>query len=177
MNTFLIILFVIIVVFILILLSYICLSNKISESIFRVDEADVRIDANLKEKYDLIGKAVNLSKDITEVDENLTKEILKLRSRKINNFDFDNVLIKLYNDFYVIYESQDKIKENDELFKIVKKIELIDEELITLRNYYNANVENYNKMIKTFPMNVIVKTKKYKEKASYTSGDSTDNND
>jgi len=175
MNTFLVILFVVIVIVIVIFLSYICLYNKFNESIIRVNEAEDRIDSNLRDKYDLLDKVVSLSKNIVEINEELSKNILKLRSRKISNFDFDRILVKFYNDYSAIYETESKLKENDKIFKMVKQIEIIDEELITLRNYYNANISNYNKMVKMFPTNIIAKFKKYNERLYYSLKDMNDN--
>jgi len=174
MNTFLIVLFIVTVFIIVIFLSYVCLYNKFNESIIRVNEAEDRIDNNLRDKYDLLDKVVTLSKSIIEIDEELSKNILKLRSRKISNFDFDRILVKFYNDYSVIYETNSKLKQDDNLFKMVKQIELVDEELITLRNYYNANISNYNKMVKMFPTNIIAKIKKYNERLYYSLKDMND---
>ena len=174
MNTLLIILFIIIVIIIVITLIYISLFNKFNESIIRIDEAEDRIDTNLRDKYDFLDKVITLSKNIIEIDEELDKSILKLRSQKITNFDFDRILVKIFNQFNAIYETESKLRENEKVFKIVKQIELIDEELITLRNYYNANISNYNKMVKKFPTNIIAKIKKYKEKLFYSLKDMSD---
>ena len=52
--------------------------------------------------------------------------------------------------------------------------EIINNELLTLRDYYNANITNYNKMIKKVPTNIIAKIKKYKERPFYDLKDMTD---
>ena len=174
MNTLLIVIFIIIVILILLMLGYICLFNKFNESIVRIDEAEDRIDTNLRDKYDLLDKVVTLSKNIIPLDEELGQTILKLRSRKLSNFDFDRILVKIFNDYNAIYEMESKLKENEKVFKIVKQIELIDEELITLRSYYNANISNYNMMVKKFPTNLIAKIKKYKERLFYSLKDMSD---
>ena len=174
MNTFLIILFVIILLIVIVGLTYIILYNKINESIIRVDEAEDRIDTNLRDKYDLLDKVVTLAKNITDIDEELDKSLLKLRSRRLSNFDFDRVLTKLCNEFSAIYETDKKLRENDKAYNIVKQIETIDEELITLRSYYNNNISNYNKMVKMFPTNIVAKIKKYKERLFYSLKDMSD---
>lgn len=174
MNTLLIVLFIVIIILIGIMLCYICLFNKFNESIVRIDEAEERIDTNLRDKYDYLDKVITLSKNITSLDENLDKAVLKLRSRKLSNFDFDRVLVKIFNDYNAVYETESKLRENEKVFKIIKQIELIDEELITLRNYYNANISNYNMMVKKFPTNIIAKIKKYKERLFYSLKDMSD---
>ena len=49
----------------------------------------------------------------------------------------------------------------------MKQLELIDEELITLRKYYNGNITEYNRMIKRIPTLIIAKIKKYEERMFY----------
>lgn len=174
MNTFLTILFIIITIIILISITYMSLYNKINETIIRIDEAESRIDNNLRDKFDLLNKCISLIKNIIDLDDNHFKDIIKLRARKISNFELDRILVKAHNEFITIYEANKKLRENDEIYKANKKIELIDEELTTLRNYYNKNISEYNKNIKKFPTNIIAKTKNYKERLFYDLKDRSD---
>lgn len=174
MNPFLIVLFIIIILLILVAITYVSLYNKINETIIRVDEAESRIDNNLRDKFDLLNRCVSLIKNTIEVDENTFKDIIKLRARKISNFDLDRTLATSYNEFITIYDSNKKLRENDEIYKATKQLELIDEELVTLRNYYNANITEYNKLIKKFPTNLVAEIKKYKERPFYDLKDRTD---
>ena len=174
MNGFLITLFIIITLTIILLIYYIILYNKINESIIRIDEAESRIDNNLRDKYDLLNRSITLFRNKIELDTNAFKEIIKLRARKISNFDLDRVLAKSYNEFLSIYEGNPKVRESDEIFKVSKQLEIINDELLTLRNYYNANITNYNKMIKKFPTNIVANIKKYKERPFYDLKDMTD---
>lgn len=174
MNGFLITLFIIITLTIILLIYYIILYNKINESIIRIDEAESRIDNNLRDKYDLLNRSITLFRNKIELDTNAFKDIIKLRARKISNFDLDRVLAKSYNEFLSIYEANPKVRESDEIFKVSRQLEIINDELLTLRNYYNANITNYNKMIKKFPTNIVAKIKKYKERPFYDLKDMTD---
>lgn len=174
MNGFLIALFLIITTIIILLIIYIHLYNKINESIIRIDEAESRIDNNLRDKYDLLNRSISLIRNKIELEPDAFKEIIKLRARKISNFDLDRVLVKSYNEFLTVYEDNSKVRESDEIFKVSRQLEIINEELLTLRNYYNANITNYNKMIKKFPTVIIANIKKYKEKPFYDLKDMTD---
>ena len=91
MNSFLIVLFVIVLLIILGLIYYVYLYNKINETIIRVDEAENRIDSNLRDKYDLIVKCLSLLKNKDDLDNKVFKEIYKLKARKISNFDLDRM--------------------------------------------------------------------------------------
>lgn len=167
MNYFLISLFIIIVIIIICLILYVTFFNNINESIIRVNEAEVRIDNNLRDKFDLLNRLVSLLKNQVELDNKAFQDIFKLRARKISNFELDRILTGSYNEFLAIYDSNKKLRENDDIYKANKQLQLIDEELVTLREYYNANILKYNKLIKKFPTNIIAKIKKYKERPFY----------
>ncbi len=174
MNTFLTILFVVIVLILIISIIYIVLYNKINDTIIRINEAENRIDNNLRDKYDTLNRCYTLTKSKIKLDDSEFKEILKLRSRKLSNFELDRTLVKIHNDFISIYEKNTELKSSDELYNSYKKLEVIDEELNTLRNYYNNNISAYNKMIKKFPALIIAKMKKYKERLFYDLKDQND---
>ena len=174
MNTFLIILFIVLVVIITIMLITFSLYNKINEAIIRIDEAESRIDTNLREKYDLLDRSISLFKNTIKLDDKTFKDLAKLKARKISNFELDRILVNSYNEFITLYDANKELRDNDEIYKIYKQIELIDEELVTLRNYYNGNITLYNKMVKKIPTNIIAKIKKYKEKPFYDLKDMTD---
>lgn len=174
MNTFLIVLFIIIVIILILSITYIILYNKINDTIIRINEAENRIDNNLRDKYDTLNRLQTLIKGKIKISDEKFKDILKLRSRKLSNFELDRALVKIHNDFIAIYEKYDELKSSDEIFKSYKQLEIIDEELNTLRTYYNANIATYNKMIKKFPTLIIAKIKKYKEKLFYDLKDQND---
>ncbi len=115
-----------------------------------------------------------LFKNKIELDKDSFKDIIKLRARKISNFKLDRILVNSYNEFLTIYEANKELRESDEIYKASKQLELIDEELNTLRNYYNANISEYNKMIKKFPTNIVAEIKRYRERPFYDLKDMTD---
>jgi len=174
MNIFLIVIFIVIILAILAGIYYIYLYNKINESVIRIEEAEARIDTNLRDKFDLLNRSVSLFKSKIELGKDDFKELVKLRTKKLSNFDLDRELVKVHDEFLTIYENNPTLRESDEIYKTTKQLEIINEELVTLRNYYNANIVNYNKMIKNFPTNIIANIKKYKEKLFYDLKDMKD---
>jgi len=176
MNAFLIIIFIILVILIALGILYICIYNRFNETIIRVNEAENRIDNNLRDKYDILNKCVAIIKEKIELDDSAFKSLAMLKTKKLSNFDFDRSLVKSHNELISIYDSNEKLKNNDELYKSMKQLELIDEELATLRTYYNANITNYNKMVKKIPTMFVAKIKKYKERMFYDLKDMNDEN-
>ena len=105
MNTLLIVLFIIVVLCVLLAILYIHFYNKYSESIIRIQEAEIRIDNNIREKYDLLIKIITEAKNIIKIDEKRFSDIIMLKSKRISTFDMDRTLIKGHNDFLSLYNS------------------------------------------------------------------------
>ena len=78
MNTFLITLFIIITTIIIMLIYYVYIYNKINESIIRIEEAESRIDNNLRDKYDLLNRSISLIRNKIDLPQDSFKEIIKL---------------------------------------------------------------------------------------------------
>lgn len=169
-----VILFIVLIIIISLGLLYVVLYNKFNEAIIRVNEAENRIDDNLRNKYDFLSKCITLVKGKKELDNNKFKDFAMLKSKKISNFDLDRVLVKSYNDLISLCDESNNFRNNDELYKTLRQIEIIDEELVTLRAYYNANIANYNKMVKKIPTMIVAKINKYKERMFYDLKDMTD---
>ena len=167
MNTFLIILFSIIVILITLGIMYIYFYNRINDTIVRVNEAENRIDNNLRDKYDIMNRAVTLIKSKIELDDKAFKELASLKAKRLSNFELDRLLVNTKSELITIYENNKELRDSDELYKAMKQLDLIDEELVTLRKYYNGNISEYNKMIKRIPTIIIAKIKKYPERMFY----------
>ena len=174
MNTFLTILFVLLVIVIILGVLYMYFYNKINETIIRVNEAENRIDNNLRDKYDTLNKCVTLIKGNIELDDKAFNELAKLKAKKISNFDLDRVLVTSHNELLKVMEDNKELRDSDELYKSIREIDEINEELDTLRKYYNENISYYNKLIKRLPTLFIAKIKHYKEKLFYDMKDMSD---
>ena len=148
MNIFLVILFSIIVVLIVLGIMYIYFYNRINDTIIRVNEAENRIDNNLRDKYDILDRSATLIKSKIELDDKTFKELASLKAKRLSNFELDRLLVKSHNELITVYENNKELRDSDELYKAMKQLDLIDEELVTLRKYYNGNISEYYKMIK-----------------------------
>lgn len=177
MDTLILILLALIMVICIIVGIYITYYNKLQDYIIKINEVESILDNNLRDKYDNINKSVTIIKnndDIKEEDKKLFEEIIKLRTRKISNFDLDRKLISANNNFTSLKEKYKELKTNKEIINISKKLEELDETLIVNRDYYNKNIAEYNKLIVMFPTNIIARICKYEEKLYYDKKDMTD---
>ena len=84
---------------------YMTLYNKLQDYVIRINEVESIIDNNLREKYDNINKCVSFIKGNEKIEEENKKafeEIVRLRTRKISNFDLDRKLVEANNNFIVL---------------------------------------------------------------------------
>ena len=178
MDALLLVLLGMIIVICVIFGVYTTLYNKVQDFIIRINEAEAVIDNSLRNKYDSISRCVSIIKGNKELDDEIDykvfDEIIRLRTKKISNFDLDRKLVDAENTLVELREKYQKIKDSEEISSIVSKIEDFNENLVTAKEYYNRNIAEYNKLIKMFPTNIIAKISKYQEKLFFDRKDMSD---
>ena len=176
MEILMIVILVIIVLVCGLAIFYARVYNKFQDYIIRINEVESIIDSNLRNKYDLINKAIPIIK--TYIDKDTSKdvfgEIVKLRSRKIGNFELYRILIRAANEFTALKEEYPEIEKSEEIKKIVSQMNDIDLKVDNSIEYYNDNISIYNELLKKFPSNVIATLCKYKEKLFFDRKDMSD---
>ena len=153
---------------------YATIYNRFQEYIIRINEVESMIDGYLRNKYDLINKCIPIVKNDIKDDRELFEEIVKLRSRKIGNFELYRVLIRASNELNGLKHDFPSLEKNDELKKICKQIEDIDTKIDNSTQYYNDNISIYNSLLKKFPSNIVAIFGKYKEKLFFDRKDMSD---
>lgn len=172
MNTFMLILCIIIIVGILSILFVVCY-NHFQDYIIRINEAEVNIDATLRKRFDLVNKAASIIEAITKDELKIQELVNDLRSKKLTNFELDRNLYSAINEFHVVKEKYPELQTNEEFIKIELNIIESESEIVGLRKYYNDIITDYNKMVKSFPSNIIAALNKYKTK-EYFDGNNLD---
>lgn len=178
MDALMLILLGMIIVMCLAIAIYTTLYNKLQDYVIRINEVELILDNNLRNKYDNINKCVSLIKGNEKINEEIDKkmfeEIVRLRTKKISNFDLDRKLIEANTSFITLKEKYKELRENKEIINISKNIDELDETLNVNRDYYNKNIAEYNKLVKLFPTNIVAKICKYEEKLFFDRKDMSD---
>ena len=163
----------IVIVVCLILILLIATYNHFQDYIIRINEADVNIDAVLRKRFDLLNKSVGIIKANVKNEEEVLEGILKLRSKKLTNFELDRNLYDAINEFHAIKERYPELQTNEEFIKIDINLMESESEIVGLRKYYNDIITDYNKLVKSCPSNIIALIKGYKAK-DYFDGNNLD---
>lgn len=145
----------------LILIWYINIYNRYQNYIIRINEAEANIDSTLRKRFDLLNKSTGIIKANTKKEDALDL-ILKLRSKKLTNFELDRQLYEAINEFNKFKEDFPDLKMNEGFMKIELGINETEAEIVASRKYYNDIITDYNKLVRTFPSNIVAKISKYK---------------
>lgn len=177
MDSLFLILFGMIIVICIIFAIYTLLYNKIQDYNIRINEVESMIDTNLREKYDNINKCISIikgMKELEDIDSKIFDEFIRVKTKKISNFDLDRTLVDAELLLVNLKEKYPLIKDNTEIKQTTNKIEDTNENLTVNIEYYNKNIAEYNKLIHLFPTNIIAKLSKQEEKLFFDRKDMTD---
>ena len=158
---------IIIIIICLILVWYVNTYNKFQSFIIRINEVEANIDTTLRKRFDLLNKSINIIKGNINTEEDVLGLIVKLRSRKLSNFDLDRQLYETINEFNYYKENYPELSESDALLKIDISLNESEHEITALRKYYNDIITDYNKLVRKFPSNIVAILSKNKEKTYY----------
>ena len=158
-----------------ILMYLIAVYNKFQIYVIRINEAEANIDATLRKRFDFLNKAIGIIKANTNIEEEIFENIVKLRSRKLSNFELDRQLYDAISEFNKIKEEHPELKKSEAFIKIDLGLLESEAEIVASRKYYNDIITDYNKLVRVFPSNVVALFNKYKSKLYFDGKDISDN--
>ena len=173
MNLFIYALSICIVICVL-LIWYVTVYNKFQSYIIRMNEAEANIDSTLRKRFDLLNKSINIIKSNIESDGEVLENIMKLRSKKLTNFELDRLLYEGINEFNKYREEHPELKTNENFMKVQIGIDESEAEIVAFRKYYNDIITDYNKLNHSFPSIIVGKLCKFNHKNYYDGKDMTD---
>lgn len=138
--------------------------NKFGELIIYINEGEQNIDESLRRKFDLLNRLINVINGNVENVNDKFEDFIKLRGKKLTNFDMDRKLVACSTIFYEIGEIHKELKNIKNYNKMLKELEENEEKLIAAKSYYNNIINNYNRLVRLFPSNIIAILNHYKEK-------------
>ncbi len=158
----------------IILIYLITIYNKYQTYIIRINEAEANIDSTLRKRFDLLNKSIGIIKANTDIKEEILEIIVKLRSKKLSNFELDRQLYDAINEFHQIKESHPELKDSEAFIKIDLGLAESESEIVASRKYYNDIITDYNKLVRIFPSNIVAIVCKYKQKLYFDGKDMND---
>ncbi len=148
-----------------ILLIIVIYYNKFQFSIIKIEEAENNSDIFLNKKHDLIKRLVPIirkelknKKIILEIDEDYSS---------LNHFELNDKLSKIDNELFKILDDNEKLLKSNKITKLIEEFNDNEDELVASIKFYNDTVVDFNKLIVSFPSNIIRFIFRYKKKQFY----------
>jgi LemA protein len=154
----------------LLLIAFVCLifiwffivCNKFKALVIRINETQSKIESSLRKRYDLLNKSIAIISAYESAPENVLNEIVEMKSKKLNNFDFDKQIVLGIKTFYSFSELIEDLNSNAEYKKIAKELEKSEIELSAYKKYYNEIATLYNKKVKKITTRLVALMGKFK---------------
>src|SRR3989344_5809300 len=153
MMTFLIILAVLILAFILIF-------NSLIRARYRVDEAWSDIEVQLKRRHDLIPNLVNTVKGYAKHEEGVFSKVTEARANAMvapspsQKLAAENQLSQTIRSLFAVAENYPELKANQNSLSLQADLTDTEDKIQAARRFYNGMVRDYNTKLQTFPTNL-----------------------
>ena len=168
-----------IVIIIIILVCYVYgMYNLFNHLSNKSDRHFVELDTYFQKRINLlptlvnIFKQYNLEKDTIDRILFLTKDDYSKQTSKekiIINIELNKLIDRLWE----IADSNIILKQNPVFLNVIKQFNLVEEEIVVAKKYYNEIVKKYNRAVNIFPNNLLSKILKFYPKQIYDVDETT----
>jgi LemA protein len=152
--------------------------NGLVRARVRVREAWSGIDVQLKRRSSLIPNLVETVKGYAshekEVLENVTRARAQLDNAKgpAEAAQADNFLQTTLRSLFAVSEAYPDLKANQNFLELQRELTDTEDEIAYARQFYNANVRNYNEKVHTVPTNIIANMFNFREEEFFETEES-----
>ena len=135
-----------------------------------VENANGGLDAQLKQRYDLIPNLVSTVKQYMEHEKGVLEKIVELRSQALkggSDADREKVnkqISTALSGLMVQVEQYPDLKSNTNFVSLQSTLYEVEENIAAARRFYNSAVTDYNNAIEMYPSNIFAKILGYKRK-------------
>ena len=140
--------------------------NKFRFAIIKIEEAENNIEVLLKKKVDLLDRTRPIIKKELKMD-NFIEDIEFLKESEINHFEMNNSLKKYYDELIKVLDEHEKLLKSETLTSIMDEIKDNEESILGCTKFYNDSVVVFNKLVGSFPSNIVAFFWHYKRKEFY----------
>jgi LemA protein len=168
------ILMTIFILSILVLMGFVAMYNKFQTYVIKINEVEAEIDSTLRKRFDLLNRSINVINGNVKLEKEALEIIIKLRSRKLSNFELDRILYDAINEFNSYKDTYPELNQVESFVKISASLNESEIEIHALRKYYNDVITTYNELVRKIPSSIVAKVFKYKFKNYFDNKDMTD---
>jgi len=142
---------------------YIVVFNGLISAKQKVKEAWSGIDVQLKKRYDLVPNLVQTVKGYAEHESSTLEKVIAARSAAINvpegqvaeQAGAENMLTGTLKSLFAVSESYPNLKADQNFLGLQQQLSDLETQISSARRIYNANVNELNVKIESFPSNIV----------------------
>lgn len=140
----------------------------------RIKEALSGIDVQLKRRADLIPNLVETVKGYAKHEKEVFENVTKARSSLIKaetlkaKAEANNQLTEALKSLFAVAEAYPQLQASANFKELQRQLEDTEDKVAYARQFYNANVLDYNTKIKVFPNNLFVRGFGFKEEEFFS---------
>ena len=128
------------------------------------------IDTELRRRYDLIPNLIETVKGYASHERELFEEVARTRAAAAGatgspaqQAAAEAPLIAALGRLFAVAEAYPQLRANENFLSLQTELANTEDRLQTARRFYNANVQDYNRRVQSFPSNLIASTFKFAE--------------
>ena len=136
-------------------------NNKFELASIKIEKAEQDIGLYLKNKIDLLNRTRPIVKKALRTKEFM--EDLDTIPVGLDNLTTHITLKKIYNELFKALDEHEKLYKSEALVKILDELNDNEENIIGAIKFYNDTVVDFNKLVVSFPSNILALFKRYKK--------------
>ena len=135
-----------------------------------IRDAWANIDTELRRRYDLIPNLVETVKGYASHEKEVFEEVARTRSLAAGatgnpaaQAAAEGPFVAALGKLFAVAEAYPDLKANQNFLALQAELSNTEDRLQTSRRFYNANVRDYNRRVRSFPSGVIARSFGFKE--------------
>jgi LemA protein len=135
-----------------------------------VRNAWANIDTELRRRYDLIPNLVETVKGYASHEREVFEEVARTRSLAAGTTGSpaqqaaaEGPFVAALGKLFAVAENYPELKANQNFLALQQELTNTEDRIQASRRFYNANVQDYNRRVQSFPSNVIANSFGFKE--------------
>ena len=157
MNSVIVIIGVVLVIFLILICWFVSVHNGIKVSELKVNEALSGIDVALTKRFDVLTKMLDVTKGYMNYEKETLVQIVNLRSgmSMSERTAANNKMNDIAKEIRILAENYPELRSSNNFVELQRSITDVEEHLQAARRLYNSNVTDYNKRLVTFPSSIV----------------------
>jgi LemA protein len=122
------------------------------------------IDTELQRRYDLVPNLVETVKGYAAHEREVLESVTKARAGAVaaqgspeQQAAAEGPLVGALRQLFAVAESYPRLMANESFVKLQHELAITEDRLQAARRFYNANVQDYNTRIESFPSNLVAR--------------------